>query len=168
MLIRSVLFDPHAHDASDFDCGVHDYNEWLRRSAANERSRGSANTFVWTAQNRVLGYYTLTAHVLIKDDLPASIARGGPEFIPCTLLGKLALDVSLQGGGGGAQLLLDALARAVQAANEVAAKLVILDADNGLVNYYRKHGFELIQNSNRRMFIKLSSVRKSIEHLDLH
>jgi predicted GNAT family N-acyltransferase len=166
VLIRSVLFDPNVHDAGNFDCGAHDYNEWIRRSAANERSRGSANTFVWTAQNKVVGYYTLTAHVLIKDDLPASIARGGPEFIPCTLLGKLALDVSLQGEGGGAQLLLDALARAVQAANQVAAKLVVLDAENGLVDLYRKFGFELIQNSNKRMFIKLSSVRKSIEHLD--
>ena len=118
---------------------------------------------MWIAQNRVVGHHTLTAHVLIKDDLPASIAQGGPEFIPCALLGKLALDLSLQGEGSGAQLLLDALARAIHPANEVAAKLVVLDADNGLVDSYQKYGSELIQNSSRRMFIKLSSVRKSIE-----
>ncbi len=166
-LIRSIGYDQSHHDASQFDCGIPDLNDWLRRSANDARRRRTASTFVWVRHGQVVGYYALVAHALLKEDLPASIARGGPEMIPAILLAKLALDRTLHRSGRGGELLLDALARSLVASSDVAARVLIVDAENSdVADFYRRYGFIDVRNSVRRLIIKMSTVQATLAAID--
>lgn len=70
-----------------------------------------ARTFVWidadSSPDRVVGYYSLTGHRLVRDDLPRSVGRGRPAEIPAVLIARLALDRSYQGAGNGGALLAE-------------------------------------------------------------
>jgi len=61
----------------------------------------------------VVGYFTLAPHVIGRAELSDKVGRGDLNEIPAILLARLALDAKHQGQGLGAELLVDALSRAV-------------------------------------------------------
>jgi len=91
--------------------------------------RRTARTFGWLDGARVVGYYSITAHVLDRAELPARIGRGRPERIPAVLLARLALDRGLHGSGWGSALLAEALGRIVVATDIVAARFVVVEGE---------------------------------------
>lgn len=115
------------------------------------RSRRTAQTFVWhDGDGVVLAYYSLTAHLLQRDELPHRLGRGGPRQIPAVLLARLALDGSLHGQGLGGALLADALRRVVAATETVAARFVVVDAiDERAAAFYEHHGFRRLPQTSR-------------------
>lgn len=91
--------------------------------------------------NKVVGYYTPSAHKVARDDVPSRIGRGSPAEIPGVLIGRLALDRSLRGQNLGEVLLADALLRVVEATQTVAARLVVVDAVHEKVAaFYERNG----------------------------
>lgn len=139
----SRRFDPESHDAAAFESGESALDHWLRENAAIEDRRGHSRTWVWTDESgRLVGYYTLTAHRIARESVPTKVGRGGPREIPAVLIGKLALGRELRGQGWGALLLADALERIVVASQQVAAKLVVVEALNeGVARWYEGLGF---------------------------
>ncbi len=110
----------------------------------------------------MLAYYSLTAHLLQREELPRSLGRGGPRQIPAVLLARLALDRSLQGQGFGGALLADALGRVVAATETVAARFVVVDAiDEPAVSFYEHHGFRRIPET-RRLVQKVSDIAAAL------
>lgn len=110
----------------------------------------------------VVAYYSLAAHVLVKDQLPRALGRGSPERIPAVLLARLALDRRLQGQGLGAVALAEALGRVVEATRLVAARFVVVDAiDEAATGFYEHHGFKTIPGS-MRLVQKLSDVTAAL------
>ncbi|KLL13080.1 MULTISPECIES: GNAT family N-acetyltransferase [Protofrankia] len=138
------------HGADHFDSGQPELDEWLRRHALTTESRRTGRTFVWSADGRVVAYYTIAAHLLMRDDLPRSLGRGNPVQIPAVLLAKLALDKTLQGQGLGGLLLADAVGRVVEATRTVAARFIVVDAiDEQAVSFCIKYGFTQVPATNR-------------------
>lgn len=137
------------HVLSSFGCGREPLDRWLRDSATRGDVQDTGRTFVWhEGDGVVLAYFTLTGHVLHRDDLAKSQARSLPAEIPAILLAKLALDTSLHGLDLGAELLVDALTRCVQAGQLVASRFVIVDAiDDSAARFYEKYGFTRIQGT---------------------
>ena len=152
---RSQRLDPIRHDTRSFTCGVVALDAWLREHAATEDVRGHSRTWVWVnAVGTVVGYYTLSAHKVTRDQVPGKMGRGGPREIPATLIGKLALHRDLRGAGLGALLLADALDRLVDASRIVGARLVVVDAlTERVAVWYESLGF-------RRMPASLLLVQK--------
>jgi GNAT superfamily N-acetyltransferase len=114
---------------------------------------------VWHRHDKVVvAYYTLAAHAIEAEEVPRSIARGGPSRIPAILLARLALDQSLHGSGRGGALLSDAVSRALEASQTVAARLVVVDAiDEDAAAFYRHFGFKETP-VNERLVMKMSDV----------
>jgi GNAT superfamily N-acetyltransferase len=143
----SVAFDPEVHDVAAFGCGEPSLDEWLLRHAAAESRRGSARVWVWvdetsTTPTRVMGYYSLSAGKVARQDLPKALGRGGPSEVPAVLIGRLALDASRRGQGLGELLLADALSRIVDATRTVGARFVVVDAlHEPAALFYERHGF---------------------------
>ncbi|NUU05648.1 GNAT family N-acetyltransferase [Leifsonia sp. C5G2] len=122
----------------------------MRESAVAAARRGTAVTWVWAPDGAVIAYYTLSAHVVQRDDVPARIGRGGPREIPSVLIGKLALDSSLHGRGMGEVLVADALSRVLAATQVIGAKLVVVDAlSDAVAGFYERLGFVRIPSSLR-------------------
>lgn len=164
-MISSAPLDPIRHVLDGFDSGESELDTWLTRHAAGSDAGGITRTFVWTEPHStvVVGYYCLTAHILIRDALPTSLGPGRPTQIPATLLAKLALDRRLHGSGCGAALLGDAMERAARASLNVGARFLVVDAlHDQAVSFYEHFGFRRIPGT-LRLVQKLTSIVQAIE-----
>lgn len=166
MAYRSEPLDDARHELAAFDSGESGLDDWLREHAAGAAARRVARTFVWVdvpaAPDTVVGYYSLTGHRLVRDDLPRSIGRGSPTEIPAVLLARLALDRTCQGSGAGGVLLADALARIVVATDIVAARFVVVDAlHERAAAFYTHYGFRQIPGT-LRLIQKVSDVAAAL------
>ena len=166
---RSQPYDPQRHAADSFDSGEPALDEWLRQHAAGADARRTARTFVWTdisgaggGPERVIAYYSLTGHRLVRNDLPRKIGRGSPDEIPAVLLARLAVDRSAQGAGIGGAVLADALGRVVEATSIVAARFVVVDAlHERAATFYEHHGFTRIPDT-LRLIQKISDIAAAL------
>lgn len=162
MVFVSEALGEH-HDPGDFDSGRPELDTWLQWHALTTAARRTGRTFVWQHDNRVLAYYTIAAHLIVRADLPDRIGRGNPTQIPAVMLARLALDKSLHGRGHGGALLADALHRIVVATRTVAARFVVVDAiDRTAHDFYRHYGFREIPGS-MRLVQKISDVAAALD-----
>jgi len=132
------------HDVSAFDCEVPALNNYLKKFALENQRNQSARTYVARRGKCVVGYYTLAAASARREDTPARVAKGlAAHPVPVILLARLAVDGSEKGTGLGTGLLKDALLRAVQAADIVGCRAVMVHAkDEGARAFSRRFGFE--------------------------
>jgi len=153
-----------SHSLDGFESRVVSLDAWLGAHAAHAQAMRTARTFVWhTGDQRVVAYFSLAAHLVVRADLPRRIGRGSPDTIPAVLLARLALDRSLQGEGLGGELLWDALTRAVAASAIAAARVVVVDAiDERASSFYRHHGFVPVPGDPHRLVQKISDISKSL------
>jgi predicted GNAT family N-acyltransferase len=149
-----------SHELSQFDCGRAELDRWLRDFARHAQASRTGRTFIWHAgEGVVVAYYTLAAHEVAKVDLPKRVGRGGPDRVPAALLARLALDRKLHGQRLGAQLLVDALARIIEASRKVAVRVVVVDAiDEQAAEFYRHFGFAAVADHPHRLYQKLSDI----------
>ena len=82
-----------------------------------------------------------------------------PKPIPAIVLGRLAVDAQYQGQGIGAGLLQDAIFRALSAANQVAARVLLCHAiDDNAREFYLRHGFLQSPVEDLTVMLDLSRV----------
>ncbi len=155
------------HDLTRFDSGVEPLDRWLRASAMQAQRMRTARTFVWHERNpRVVGYFSLAAHLVVRAELPKRVGRGSPDAIPSVLLARLALDHSLHGQGLGGELLWDGLSRACAAADIAAARVVVVDAINGdAAAFYQHHGFTPVPDNPNRLVQRVSDIAAALRPL---
>ncbi|MET0602919.1 MAG: GNAT family N-acetyltransferase [Baekduia sp.] len=158
------------HATKDFDCGVESLNLWLKKHAIQARAIGSARTFVVsdTRQQRVVGYYALTAASITHEEATARTAKGMPRHpIPAALLARLAIDKSVQGHGVGAWLLLDAMLRTMAAAESVGIRVLLVHAiDDAARGFYEHHGFEASPTDRRNLQMLMKEIRAAARAAD--
>ncbi len=152
------------HDRSAFDCGQPSLNEWLKNRAGQFDRRGLSRTFAATRPGEVVvcGYYALSTHRVLYEDLPDTESKGLPRLdVPVVLLGRLAVDRAAQGQGLGASLLVDALRRAMHISDQVGIRAVEVDAiDEPARRFYLKFGFRSLLDDPRHLMIPLHEIRK--------
>ena len=92
---------------------------WLKRYALESQKAKSVRTFIVHRENAVVGYYSVCASRIERNEACERAAKGQPARpIPAILLTRLAIAKSEQGKGLGKALLKDALSRSLNAANE--------------------------------------------------
>ena len=117
----------------------------------------------------VIGFYSLTMGGVSVDNLPRRMGRGPSRYdIGMVLLGRLALDVSLQGQGLGRDLLIDAIYRAATAGESAAARFVAVDPiDESARSFYRAFGFvDVPGDEHGRMFTRIDEVLAVFDESD--
>jgi GNAT superfamily N-acetyltransferase len=81
--------------------------------------------------------------------------------VPVVLLGRLAVDRTVQGQGLGAHLLIDALRRTECLAEAVGIRAVEVDAiDDAARRFYLKFGFGPLADDPNHLFLPLHVIRK--------
>jgi GNAT superfamily N-acetyltransferase len=163
LLAQPIVALAAIHDRGNFDCGAEPLNRYLDELASQDQRRRVAACFViaYPDTNIVAGYYTLSAFTVATADLPVELARKLAKYgqIPCTLLGRLAVDRACAGRGLGAILLIDALRRALNHAAEIASWAVIVDAmDEAAYRFYAHHGFMALLDAPHRQFLPMATV----------
>lgn len=157
-------FDRTKHDRSLFDCGVPVLNDWLTTKASQFEKRDLARTYVLVdpGQAVIQGYYALSNHTASYDALPADQTRGLPQIdVPVVLIGRLAVDLSLQGQGWGEFLLLDALRRAELLSHAIGIRAVEVNAINAAARrFYEKYGFLALKDDPQHLLLPMQVIRK--------
>jgi GNAT superfamily N-acetyltransferase len=141
-LSRPVPIDK-AHETGAFDCGVGPLNEYLQKYALLNHQNRSARTYVSLRDDVLIGYYSLAAGSVSRDQLPTRIAQGLGQYpVPITLLARLAVDLSEKGKGLGRALLHDAILRAYQASELVGSRAIVTHAkDDAARTFYERFDF---------------------------
>jgi GNAT superfamily N-acetyltransferase len=152
------------HDRSTFDCGQSMLNDWLKNRSSQFDRRDLARTFVATRPDalRVYGYYAVSSHRVVYDALPIEESKGLPRLdVPVVLLGRLAVDRSVQRQGLGALLLVDALRRAAAISEQVGIRAVEVEAiDEIVTEFYLRFGFRPLTDDPRHLLMPMHEIRK--------
>ncbi len=159
-MLEEHPLDPARHDRAEFDCGVHELDEYLRRYAQQHRRRGISNVYVLThskAPRVILGYYTLSAAEVDASLLGEADRRKLPRYpVPCFRMGRLACRADQRGRGLGKLLIGCAVDRCLKARAQVAAYALIVDAKNDEARaFYAHYGFTPFGSRPLAMYLPL-------------
>ena len=155
------------HDRKNFDCGSADLNEYLRRYARQNHESGGAKTFVAvtsTHANTILGYYTISPGAIEFAKVPATVTKGlGQYEVPVFRLGRLAVSLTVQGGGLGGELLLAAGKRALSVAVEVGGVALAIDAKSErAAAWYERFGAMRLLDDPMKLILPLKSIADAL------
>lgn len=151
-------------DRSAFDCGDSELNAYLVRYARQNHESGGAKTFVAVADEppgRILGFYSLSPASLDYARTPAVARRGLARYdVPVFRLGRLAVDMTVQGLGLGGTLLLRASARCIAVAEEVGGVALLIDArSDRAAQWYEGYGAVRIEDAPLSLVLPFATLR---------
>jgi predicted GNAT family N-acyltransferase len=154
-----------AHDRAGFSCEHASLTDYLLKFAGqNERGDLAACYVALPAgSDKVAGYYTLSAHAVLCDELSEEQRKGLPRYdrIPAFLIGRLARDLSMKGQGLGELLLIDAIARLASA--EAAGRMIVVDPnDTKASDFYSRYGFRPLGQATARLYLPMWVARKAL------
>lgn len=151
------------HVLTEFSCGVESLDKWLKRFAWNNQQSDLTTTYVAHRDDRVVGYYSLTAGSVNRQEATARVAKGTPSHpIGVVLLARLAVDESEKGRGLGRALLKDALLRAESASRIIAVRAVLTHALNeDARRFYLQFDFEPSPVHPLHLMLLMKDIRKS-------
>lgn len=145
------------HNVALFDCGESVLNQWLKRNAlSNQLSQASRTFVVCDEQQNVVAYYAMSSGAITHTQATGNIRRNMPDPIPVIVLGRLAVDKSLQGQSFGAALLKDAVLRAKQVSEQIGVRALLVHALNPQAKqFYLNYGFQISPIDELTLMLKL-------------
>lgn len=154
------------HDRADFNCGDDVLNQFIHRHARQNHDKGGAKTYlaVNDSTQKVLGFYTLSPASIAYERTPEVIKRGlARHEVPVFRLGRLAVDVSVQGKGLGGQLLLAAGQRCLLVAAQAGGVALLIDAKNEHVaKWYTSFGAVSLLDSKLTLLLPLKTIHAAL------
>lgn len=152
-------------DISQFDCGNELLNHWLKKRALKNQKDGGSRTFVVVSGDCVVGYYALATGSVERNLAPSTIARNAPDPVPVMVLGRLAVDVTMQGSGIGAGMLKDVLLRVYRVAQEAGVKALLVHALSDQAKaFYLKYGFVESPMDSMTLMLPIKAIVNVIEN----
>lgn len=151
------------HDVQLFVSGVESLDHWIKHRALKNQTTGASRTFVACDDRRVLAYYALSSSAITVDAAVGRFRRNMPDPIPVVVLGRLAVDHSLQGKGVGRALVRDASLRVIQAADTIGIRGMIVHALSAEANaFYERIGFEPSPLDPMTLMVTLADLKASL------
>jgi GNAT superfamily N-acetyltransferase len=150
------------HSIVSFDSGEPSLDEWLKKRALENSQWGASKTYVVCPYQSsvVIGYYSLSMGQILNQDVPGSMRRNMPSYIPAVILGRFAIDQKWQGKGLGQGLLKDAILRCLKAAHIISARLLIVHAiSKDAEEFYIHHGFTALASEKRTLALDLIKIK---------
>ena len=155
-----------SNDRSAFSCGKSPLDDFIRRFVTQYEKRNLGRTFVAVleGENRIGGYYTLASSSVTFEHLPEESPRTLPKHpVPVVLIARLAVDTSVQGQKLGEKLLIDALSRCLDLAEQLGVHAVEVDAiDYQARSFYLKYGFVSLTDDPRHLFLPVATIRDAL------
>ena len=148
-----------AHLFDEFDCGEAVLNDWLKRRAGANQLSGASRTFVVVDQNqRIFGYYAMSAGAVSHQMATSSVRRNMPDPVPVMVLARLAVDKRAQGIKLGSYLLQDAVNRAVVVSHNAGVRALLVHAlHERAKQFYEHYGFQVSPAHPMTLMLRLGS-----------
>lgn len=151
---------------ASFDCGYSDLNQYLRHYALKNDQLSISKTFVAvTETEQVAGYMTISTAQIAAETLTEELQIKLPRYpVPAFRIGKLAVDLRLQGSGIGRWILTEALIKAVEVSKSVGLFAVLVDAiDDKAKSFYLKYGFIPLNGHPMSLFLPLATIKAAMD-----
>jgi GNAT superfamily N-acetyltransferase len=132
------------HLLEGFDCDSGGLNDWLVRRALRNQSSGTSRTWVVVEieTGRVVAFYASSTASILRSSAPKKIGRNQPEELPAVLLARMGVDSRHQGRGLGAALLKHFMLKAIEVAQSIGVRVLLIHAKNeNATNFYVRYGF---------------------------
>ncbi|WP_421188791.1 GNAT family N-acetyltransferase [Aeromonas enteropelogenes] len=147
------------HDVSAFTSDEPTLDIWLKERALKNQMAGASRTYVVCNDNYVIAYYCLSSGIVTTNEATGAIKRNMPREIPMILLGRLAVDTRYTGKGIGRALVNDALQRALQAANIIGVRGVLVDALSPTAKvFWESVGFQASGLDPMKLMVRISDL----------
>ena len=162
----TVPLDKKKHKRNQFDCGVDVLNNYLRMMADQQSKKDNSRTFVLLDEShpeRIIAYYTLAMIPFNLGALPEKLQKKHKNAQTGGLIARLAVDKAYARQGYGEWMLIDALKKLFTASKTIAFPIVIVDAKDGVIEFYEKFGFTAFLDTPNKLFISMADVRVSLK-----
>lgn len=147
------------HDVSAFTSDEPTLDIWLKERALKNQMAGASRTYVVCNDNYVIAYYCLSSGIVTTNEATGAIKRNMPREIPMILLGRLAVDTRFTGKGIGRALVNDALQRALQAADIIGVRGVLVDALSPTAKvFWESVGFQASGLDPMKLMVRISDL----------
>lgn len=151
------------HELDAFESGVAVLDDWLKRRARRNETEGASRTFVLCAGRRVVGYCSLAAGSVLHAVATGKVRRNVPDPAPVLLLARLAVDRGWHSKGLGADLLSNAILRAIGAADSVGVRAILVHAISDQAKaFYEKHGVRSSSVEPTTLMITIDEARRML------
>lgn len=151
------------HDTAAFACGVDSLDHWLKQRALKNQASGASRTFVVCEGSRVVAYYALASSAVATQAATGRLRRNMPDPIPVVVLGRLAIDQSLQGSGMGRALVRDACLRVIAAADAIGIRGMVVHALSATAqDFYERVGFDPSPLDPMTLMATIADLREAL------
>ena len=160
-----MIIEPLAgQNRKSFDSGHAVLDDWLKRYATQNERRGFSRTYVAVSEDVVVGYVSLATGDMDRDSVPLDIGKGAPRDVPVIVIGRLAVDRSAQGRGLGGKLLAFALQRALDVAQEVGVRAVVINAISERARdfYLSLAEFEWVSEQPLTLWVTIDEIKRTL------
>lgn len=162
-----LLSEDKNYDFAGFDCGEELLNTFLREHLVRQHTGKFLRAYLLIDKQpvpRVLGYYTLSGSSFEKAALPSKTQQKRVPYrnVPAITLGRLAIDVTLQGDGWGSTLVSHAMSVVFLASQAVGIHGLFVEAMNSRAkHFYASLGFiPLVGENARALFFPTKSIEQ--------
>jgi GNAT superfamily N-acetyltransferase len=132
------------HQKKSFNCGQDDLNKFIKQYASQHQKSGTSKTYVAVDNEaQVNGFYCLSSTSIGFDLVDAVLTKRLPRYpLPCVVVGRFAVDETVQGQGIGKLLLAHALKQVSKVAQIIGVNFVVIHAkDKKAMEFYQRFGF---------------------------
>lgn len=147
------------YDISAFDCGNETLNiflaEHLQRQDEKQILRGYVYLEYGEGKPKVLGFFTLAGGSFERSRFQSKSQQKKIPYTntPCIILGRLAVDKTVQRQGIGEMLVIEAAKIVLQSANAIGLHGMFVDAKNDAAcKFYENLGFIRLLGDNENLF----------------
>jgi predicted N-acetyltransferase YhbS len=99
-----------------------------------------------THEGRVVAFYGSATGSILREEAASKLRRNQPEEVPVIVLGRLAVNLKHKRHGLGAALLKHFMLKALQIADSVGVRLVVVHAKDDEAKSFYQH-FDFIESS---------------------
>ncbi|WP_406670013.1 GNAT family N-acetyltransferase [Raoultella terrigena] len=147
------------YDISAFDCGNEALNLFLSEHLQRQDEKQILRGYVYLAYGdglpKALGFFTLSGGSFERSRFPSKSQQKKIPYIntPCIILGRLAVDRTVQRQGIGEMLVIEAAKIVLQSANAIGLHGMFVDAKNeAACKFYENLGFTRLLGDNGNLF----------------
>lgn len=160
--MHSEKLDKKKHNRKAFDCGVEALNNYLKLMENQHASQDNSRTYVIVdEESNIIAFCTLAMVNIDLALLPKEKQLKHGKSMQAGLIARLAVDKRYTKKGYGKWLLVDALLKLIQASDIVAFPMIVVDAQDGVEDFYTQFGFNPFTDEGHKLFISVTDVRKS-------
>lgn len=151
-----------------FDCGDTDLNGFLFDDAKNYSKDLIAVTYIIQNEEKTLAYFNYLNDKISHTDLDGNLAKfierigvmlpkekGEHKSYPAVKIGRLAVDLDCQKGGGYGKMIINYTKGNFTKNNKTGCKFITVDAYRKSLQFYEKMGFKYLSSKDKKSDTRL-------------